>query len=498
MTRNPFNHAISRFGATLVEELGRPASMPDKPEKVFRGAAVDSRHVEPGMLFAALPGRHADGHDYLEAAAEAGAAILLVDQKRVQEGKLRVTLETLGDVCTVLVVDDVLSALQGLSAEHLDRATHAVRIGVTGSNGKTSTKEMLGSILQREAPTFRSKGNLNSDIGVSLAALSLDQRADFAVFEMAMDHIGEMEQLARIVRPSHAIVTNTAEAHTQFVGSREGVAREKRMIFSQFTESCHGFIPAEDTCADLLAEPVDSDPSRGVVHRISRETFPGFEGFDSKGVFGATLRYRGRSIEMRLPGDFVCDNALLAIACARQLGASVESVVEGLGAVKPLFGRGEVLSSLHPGVDVVVDCYNANPQSMVAALETVFSEHSAPAARRRMLILGDMLELADPQAEHRRLGEYLAALAQARAGSPPANGGMPPVALLIGTHMEAALTAARGTGMQLLHFPDVQSAAAAVRANLHDGDLVLLKGSRSVALESLLPALGVERGNDVA
>ena len=471
--------ALTRFGATLF--LDSFADGGDAPPLEVSAAAVDSRRITPGAIFAALPGRFSDGHDYLEDAAARGAAILLLDAERADT--MGHTLDALRERARILVVSDVLAALQGLAAEHLDRNTSAVRIGITGSNGKTSTKEMLFSILSQVGYTFRSEGNLNSEIGVALAALSVEETHRYAVFEMAMDHAGEMAQLARIVRPSHAVVTNTADAHTEFVGGRERVAGEKRMIYSQTAEGGFAYIPADDACAAILSDPAFLAELGATPVYVGRDALQGFEGYRSRGLAGGDLFYRGRTIHVRLPGAFVADNALCAIAVAEKLGVSPDAIARGLEAVRPLFGRGEV----HEGrITVLSDCYNANPQSMQGALATVAS---SDIRGRIVLILGDMKELADSRSQHERLGRDIACLVP-----------QPAVVVFVGPETEYSLAAARGEGCraEITHVPDVQAAFEPVKRLVRDGDTVLLKGSRSLELERLLPLLGVEGGGHVS
>lgn len=464
--------AINRFAAVYERSLG--------VDRGFAGAAVDSRAVVAGNLFAALPGRYSDGHAYLSNAYDAGATCFLVESQRIRDSSIAPTVDRISEGARVFVVTDVLSALQSLAAYYLDEYTTAVRVGITGSNGKTSTKEMLASILQRVAPTFRSTGNLNSNIGVALSALSVTAEHRYAVFEMAMDHPGEMVRLAEIVRPNYALVTNIGDAHTEAVGSREGVAREKRMIYRFLAAQDKGFVPADDEYKDILAEPFTSGTVEGSMCWYGRSDSDGFEAYGVRGIAGGTLHLRGMEILIPLPGRFVGDNALGAIAVAEALGIADADIAAGLESVTPLFGRGEV----HEGpVTVVSDCYNANPQSMAAAIETIAAEAATHEHRRLVLILGDMKELADPEGEHSRLGTLIAEQAVE-----------PALVVFIGPEARHAFTAARGAGCrsELLHFSDVQAAAAAVSAKIETGDLVLLKGSRSLQLEALLEVLGIE------
>lgn len=472
-------HALTRFASSL--DWDSHARDGDHPPVELSAAVVDSRRVGPGMLFAALPGRFGDGHDYLEDAVDRGSTVLLVDSGRV--GVNRPTLDRLQNRARILAVSDVLSALQGLAAEHLDRNTSAIRVGITGSNGKTSTKEMLSAILSRVGPTFRSEGNLNSEIGVALAALAIEPAHRYAVLEMAMDHPGEMVQLARIVRPMHAVITNIGDAHTELVGGRDRIALEKRMIFTQTPSDGYIYLPADDEYVSVLADPAFLASLQATPVYVGRRTVEGFEGYETRGITGGVLSYRGRSIRIRLPGAFVADNALCAIAVAENLGVSIDAIASGLESVRPLFGRGEV----HEGrVTVLSDCYNANPQSMKGALQVVAGSEIEG---RSVLIIGDMKELADSRHQHEALGRAIARMEP-----------QPAAVIFIGPESEYAFAAARSDGCraETVHSPNAHEAEDAVRRLVRDGDTVLLKGSRSIELERLLPVLGVEGGGHVS
>lgn len=480
MADSRLTQAVARFGANLVHEFG-PDDVPE-----FDSAAIDSRAVAPGDLFVALPGRRVDGHHFLSSAVKNGARGLLISSARFGEPAIAAGVRRASGTARVLVVDDVLPAFQSLAADYLDRCTSAVRIGITGSNGKTSTKEMLASVLERCAPTFRSHGNLNSEIGVPLSAFAVSPDDRYAVFELAMDRPGEMERLAAIVRPTHALITNTADAHTEFVGGRAGVAREKRAIFSQLDSTGHAYIPADDEYRDLLAEPLVAPGTRCTVHYFGINASENFEAYTPRGAEGGTLHYRGREIRIALPGAFVVQNALAAISVAETLGVGLDEIAVGLEAVRPLIGRGRLYRSR---VTVLSDFYNANPQSMNGAIETAVA--ASRDNRRLVLILGAMKELARSDEEHHALGVRLAELGNQLSGQP--------AAILIGAEMRSAFAAARGEGFggELSWYPDVQSAAAGVKAVVRSGDFVLLKGSRSIELERLLPLLGVQGEGDV-
>lgn len=434
----------------------------------FAGAVVDSRKVSRGCAFIALPGRFADGHDYIADAVSRGAAVVFAHTERVDAALLdSLREEASGNEVTLLACDDPLRALQRVAKAHLAGFPDLVKVGVTGSNGKTTTKELIASILSTRGPTWRSRGNLNSEIGLPLAMLEIGPDHRYAVFEIAMDGIGQIELLTGLVQPDYAIVTNTGLAHTEFVHSREGVAREKRMIFSQFTGVQTAFVPDDDEYASLLAAGI-----RGRVVRFGTRATREFSGYRTRGLAGGVLSFGGREIAVNLVGHAMGLNALAAAVVTAGMGIGLDGIQAGIESVVPMFGRAQILRG---DCTVVLDCYNANPQSMHAALDLL----SDGAGSRQVCVLGSMLEIGErSRIEHERVGARIAQL---------------PVqaVVFVGSHMRDAHAACThaGFGGQSYWAPDVSAAEAPVRKAVRPGDVVLLKGSRAVGLENLLPVV---------
>ncbi|MFW6356808.1 MAG: UDP-N-acetylmuramoyl-tripeptide--D-alanyl-D-alanine ligase [Spirochaetota bacterium] len=442
---------ISVIGAPLSRELN--------------GACVDSRLTRAGCLFVALPGARTDGHNYVDQAVQGGATCALVASDRLAA----VRRSVFGSV-RLLPVDDTLAALQSLALRWRRQFSGLTRIGITGSNGKTTVKEMLASILGRVAPTVYSHGNFNSDIGLPMELLRIREHHRYGVFEMGMNRPGEMKLLAELVEPNVGLITNIGRAHIGMVGSQEAIAREKRAIFSFFTGDQTAVVPAGDRYADFL-----SDGVHGTVVRYSMES-AGVTGVEPRGIEGSMLACREGEIRLALPGAQMVSNAIGVITVARLLDVPFVAIREGIEAVAPTFGRSQVIRG---DVTVIQDCYNANPESMRSALELL---DRTPADGRKIAILGAMKELGE---ESEKAHVEIASLAL-RA---PLD-----AVWFVGDEFVRALEQSRASterrASEFRSFSSEEWDAVVERAgSVRGGDLVLLKASRSLALERLTPVL---------
>jgi UDP-N-acetylmuramoyl-tripeptide--D-alanyl-D-alanine ligase len=425
---------------------------------------VDSRLARKGCLFVALAGERTDGHEYLSAAVEAGAACLLVSEAQAARREAELARLAARSGARAVAVGDTLEALQELARFHMRRLPPMTRVGVTGSNGKTTTKEIIGALLSRAAPTAVNEGNLNSEIGLPLACFSVTASHRFAVFEMGMNRAGEMDVLADIVRPDLALVTNVGTAHIGLLGSREAIAREKAKIFSRFDGRQTGFLNEEEPFFALLAQGV-----RGRIVRFGPRSTKGFEGSETLGLDGTLIHWEGSRIRFPLFGVHNLANALGAISVARELGIDPAAIRDGLESVVPLFGRSQIVRG---PVTVLVDCYNANPDSMASAIGFV---DGLPWNGRKLAVLGGMRELgAEAEQAH-------AALVSSAAAA-----GFDAV-FLLGEEMEQAARAHASDRVRW--FADAESLGEALARGVREGDLVLVKGSRGVELERVLPRI---------
>ncbi|HKJ84790.1 MAG TPA: UDP-N-acetylmuramoyl-tripeptide--D-alanyl-D-alanine ligase, partial [Spirochaetia bacterium] len=363
--------------------------------------------------------------------------------------------------------DDTLAALQSLAKRWRIQFPALKRVGITGSNGKTTTKELLASVLGLAGSTVHSHGNHNSDIGLPLELLRIRDHHVYGVFEMGMNRVGEIRQLAELVEPDIGLITNVGRAHIGMVGTQEGIAREKRQIFSKFTGRQIAVIPAGDRFAALLGDGVEGD-----VVRYSMET-AGVSRVEYLGIDGALLHCDEGAIRLLLPGAQMVTNALAVMTVARLLDIPFALIGDGIERVEPVFGRAEVIRG---AVTVIQDCYNANPESMRSALELLAS---AEAENRRVAILGSMKELGEESAAAHT---EVVALASDFAFD---------LLWFVGDEFAEAVEESGGPlsdSVRTYRYDEWDRLVADLAA-IGPGDAVLLKGSRSVALERLTPVL---------
>jgi UDP-N-acetylmuramoyl-tripeptide--D-alanyl-D-alanine ligase len=419
---------------------------------------IDSRKVQEGDAFVALPGERVDGHDYIPSAIQSGAKLVLCKAgwKKPEE------CAQLFPEVSFAFAEDVLRAMQDWAKASLKTMTRAKRVGITGSNGKTTTKELLAAILRQVGTVYANPGNYNSDIGLPLSVLSMDAEPDFMVLEMGMNRRGEMKELADVYFPQLGLITNIGTAHIGIIGSQEGIALEKRAIFSNANRETVAVLPGSDPYFELLKENFP-----GEVQTFSdqdAQELSGLHGFEGMRFF-----WEGNEYRLPLSGKHNVNNALAAMTAARVLGASPGQIARGLAEVRIAFGRGEFL----PGpVAVYQDCYNANPDSMLALLGQL---EDLEWAGQVHLVLGEMRELGD-QAEdfHRALAK---ALPVDRIGALYLFGG-----LMQGLAEDLST---QGFSRPLWWTEDFSQLSTWLGEGLKQGDLVILKGSRGVALERL-------------
>jgi UDP-N-acetylmuramoyl-tripeptide--D-alanyl-D-alanine ligase len=437
-------------------------------DALLRGVSIDTRTLAPGDLFVAIAGSRHDGHDHLAAAVARGAAGLLVARGRALAGGLPEALP-------VVAVDETTGGLGRLAAGHR-AGFDGPLVAITGSNGKTSTKEMCAAILGVRGPCLRNAGNLNNHWGLPLTLLQRGPEHRCVVVEIGMNHRGEIAPLAAIARAGVGVVTNVGSAHIEHLGSRDAIALEKGDLLAALREDATAVVPADDDYADALAAR-----TRARVLRFGRraDADVGAEDAvqDAEG-FRFALRAPGGRVAVRVAGlgETTVANALAAAAAALAAGATLAEVAEGLAGWRGVAGRLE-RRTLPSGAVLVDDSYNANPQSMEVALRMLAG---APGARRRIAVLGDMGELgASAEKAHREAGRLAATLgvdllfalgSQAeRVAAGAREGGLPAARIRVGTsHAELA---------------------ERLRAELAPGDWVLLKGSRSMRMERIGEAL---------
>jgi UDP-N-acetylmuramoyl-tripeptide--D-alanyl-D-alanine ligase len=454
-----FAELARSLGAQRFSFTGNPA--PDG----FTSVSIDSRKTEPGGLFTALSGSGDDGHRFVEAAFEKGAAGALVNAAKLDDKNLALLDLAKNRGKELVAVENTLSGLQNAARVYLDKFPGLLKIGITGSSGKTTTKEIAASLVSREKKTVVSQGNFNSETGLPLSVFEVRPGHEAGIFEMGMNRRGEIEELAGILRPHIALVTGIGTAHIGILGSREAIAQEKKNIFSKFTGTEKALIPEDDEYRGFLALGV-----KGKVIFYGALSLPELGSVRDMGLEGAEIIWEGQAVRFALPGGYNIRNALGAAAIAKEVPVSGRAIREGLALVKPLFGRGEILAG---PVTVIRDCYNANPESVAQVL--AFCD-GLPWRGRRVYVMGSMLELGKASEDaHAVMGRRLA-LSKAD------------MVFLFGEETEAAASAIEkgdSKAVSWFHTNKFEKLSEALEDYVRPGDLVLLKGSRGCALERL-------------
>lgn len=438
-------------------------------DQIARGTKIDSREVGPEELFVAIVGPNHDAHRFVPEVLAKGVGGVLV-----QRGRMEQTL--VPGRAFVIEVEDTTAALAAIGLGHR-RAFSGPVVGITGSNGKTTTKELCTSILEGMGPTLSTRGNLNNNFGVPLTLLSRREQDRYAVVEMGMNHRHEISALCRIALPTIGILTNVGTAHIEFLGSREAIAEEKGDLLAS--------LPAAGTAVVGRDEPLAFAQSRRTAARVlsfgrdpradlraSRVRFldEGAFAFDFESPFGRR--------ELRVPGlaETMVENSLAAAGGALAAGATLDAVERGLARYAGVPGRMQP-RRLRGGVLAIDDTYNANPQSMQAALETLARLEQKG---RRFAVLGKMGELGEAAAiAHLELGRLAATL------------GLDEL-FVLGPDAANVATGAREAGLPAarVHFEETAKALAArLASRVAEGDRVLFKGSRSARVEDVIQAL---------
>jgi UDP-N-acetylmuramoyl-tripeptide--D-alanyl-D-alanine ligase len=435
----------------------------------IRGVSTDSRTIRRGELFVALRGDRFDGHAYVPTAMEKGAWGAVVEHPAPEAPQKQVR-----ERANMIVVEDTLGALQELAAIHRRQFTIPV-VAVTGTNGKTTTKEMLAAVLDVRGPLLRTEGNLNNHIGVPLTLCRLTMEHTAAVIEMGMSGPGEIALLTRLARPTVGLITNIGPAHLQFLGSTDAVARAKGELLEAMEPGGTAVLNADDRYFAALRQRF---PGRTVSFGIGETADVRATEIARRGEATAfRLQFGGGSQQVLLPavGRHNVLNALAAAVAAIVLGMSLADVRTGLEAFRPAGMRSEIRQL--KGRTVLADCYNANPASMEAALEALVS---LAGGRRTVAVLGDMLELGDGAAEaHRGSGR-----AAARLGTG--------IVIAVGELGRFIAEGARQAGMdaaRVFEAAGTTQAATLLREHSQPGDVVLVKGSRGMRMETILEEL---------
>jgi len=422
----------------------------------------DTRTIKPGDIYIGLRGEKFDGNKFAAEAFERGAAVTLLDSPEIAE--------KLSSTHPVLLAEDSLQALTRIAAAWRSRLKIQV-LGITGSSGKTSTKEFAAAVLGSKYRVVKTQGNLNNHIGVPLSILSAESQDEAAVWEVGMNHPGEIAPLAALIQPACAIITNIGTAHIEYMKTRDAIALEKGALAEAVPSTGAVILPAEDDKSESIAKRCRARVLRvgmtqGDLIATDLQSTP--EGMSFTVRQGA----KTFSASITVHGAHMVQNALLALAAGVEMGVPLEKGIKGLAKARLVGGRLE--QKTIAGVTYLDDSYNANPESMEAALNTL---RQVPSAGRRIAVLGKMGELGEHATEgYRRTGAAAARLAD--------------ILLTVGSDSVAMSSAARDAGLGRVHEVEDTAAAARMLSQLaRPGDLVLVKGSRSARMETIFEHL---------
>lgn len=437
----------------------------NRGEHVARGYSIDSRTVQPGDLFFAVRGERFDGHDFVSSALQAGAAGAVVSAAQAGRytGERRDSL---------LLVDDPLAAMQRLASSvrrHWGRRV----IGITGSAGKTTTKEMVAQVLASRFQVHKSQGNLNNHYGLPLQLLRLEPEHEIAILEMGMSHAGEIAALAKIAAPDWGIVTNVGMAHAEnFPDGQAGIARAKYELIAALPRHGTAILNCDDAYVQQFGRDFDGAT---VYYGMGACADPRAEEVVPMGVegtrFTAIAGEARAEVQLRLLGTHNVRNALAGIAAGIVSGIPLESCAVALGAMEPPDKRGQTVRVR--GATLLNDCYNSNPAALRAMVDTLM----ALPGSRHVVVAGEMLELGPEAASlHAACGRYMAEQG---------------VDLVLGVrgHAASLVAGAKDAGAEAAYVETPEEAGAWLKENLQPDDAVLLKASRGVQLERALGVL---------
>lgn len=436
----------------------------------FSSVCTDSRCVTRGSLFVPLIGKNQDGHAFVGDAVRAGASAVFIAQSAFEkDGDAFVSLHRKYPAVYFIAVESTLKALQNAASGYVEKFPRLIKCAITGSSGKTTTKEILVSILSQKYNVICNEGNLNSETGLPLSVFNIRSGHECGVFEMGMNRPGEIQELSAVLKPRFAIITNIGNAHIGILGSRENIAAEKAHIFDYFNNFGTAVIPRDDDFTDYLASQVEGN----VIY--FGDGIGDIQYVRDLGLSGTELSIGGKTAVLHCAGRYNYKNALAAAAMARVLGLSDEQIAAGIESVKGDFGRMQIISGRYK---VIQDCYNANPDSMMKALDFADSLETGGNGKK-IYILGDMLELGEQSKEE-----------HVRVARRAAEGGADFV-IFAGDEIKSGYDSVKDTcGKKLCYIEgasdDAMRRIADETENFAGGNsntIILVKGSRGMALE---------------
>ena len=424
------------------------------------GVVIDSRQVEPGNLYIPIRGERVDGHKFISDVFAKGAAAVLSEEKLKQPAG------------PYILVDSSEQALKDIAEYY--RSTLPIRIvGITGSVGKTSTKEMIAAVLAQKYRVLKTEGNLNNEIGLPLTILKIREEHEVAVIEMGISEFGEMHRLAKVARPDVCVLTNIGQCHLEFLKNRDGVLRAKTEIFDFMKEDGSIVLNGDD---DKLAQIQEAKGIRPIFFGTESGRSVYADHIENLGLKGVQCRIhvddKSVSVRIPIPGHHMVMNALAAAAVGHQLGLTMEEIKAGIEQLEAVSGRFHIIENGR--LQIIDDCYNANPVSMKASLDVL-----CDAKGRRVAILGDMGELGENEAQlHAEVGAH-------------ASGNHIDLLICTGTvssHMAEAAVADGGCG-EVLQVPTLDALLTCLPSLIEPDDTVLVKASHFMHFEKVVEKL---------
>ena len=442
--------------------------------KVGNDVCIDSRCVSAGCIFVAMPGERADGHDFAPQAVESGARVIIVTRPAADLAEL-LALATAREA-SVIHVPDALQAIQSLAKHHRSRL-HCPVLGITGSTGKTTTKDFVAAALSGAKRVVATQGNRNNELGVPLTVLAADASTDVLVVEMGMRGPGQIASLCQIARPTLGLLTNVGASHIELLGTQEAIAEAKGELVRCLEADGHAFLNGDDEYSTQIAASAAVSVTRyGLSERCAVRAEEIELDAESRPSFVLVANGERTPITLPVPGRHNVYNALAAAAVGLHLGVSATQIAEGLAAADLTAMRMQVFSSAS-GVTVVNDAYNANPSSMRAAIETLAEMRTDG---RRIAVLGDMAELGSlTELAHFRIGEQVSRLGISEL-------------VTVGPRARRIAEGATAEGMavgDVKSFETADDAAHAVLSAVGSGDIVLVKASRVMGLETIVDSI---------
>ena len=427
---------------------------------------IDSREVKPDSVFFAIKGERLDGHAFLTQALQTARGAVVSEVPETTDK-------------AIVQVDDTTVALQQL-AKSIREQYQPLVIGITGSAGKTTTKEMIAALVATERRTHKSWGNFNNQIGAPLCMDNMPDGSEVVVSEMGMNHAGEIAEIAGLMRPNVGVYTNIAPVHIEFFGTIEGIAAAKRELLENLAPNGTVIVNNDNEHVVRISRDYEG---RRVTYGVEHEAGYRAVNIRERGLLGTRFELVAegttRELELALPGRHNLDNLLAAIATARSIGISWAGIERGVADVKPAYHRGIVIP--WRGATIYDDTYNSNPYALARTLELMTQ---ADVSGRRIAVIGDMLELGEQELQfHRDAGRQIPKAID--------------VVVAVGPRSQALLDGAREAGFveaNLRHFADAAAAGSFLRAFIQPGDLVLLKGSRGVGLDKAVTMLETANG----